>query len=184
MADERVPVRLTPPNTDAPSDEDIATARVDVVFMPSPDEWYFDNGLDETDLGDVFRTSNEDPKPLGLATIASPITRQSAPMDGAALVVGIRGNFAARQPSLAIKAVTPADPVQDLLADAMTISCKLVVGGVVVTNQTPSSHGCLGFLRPIETRIAWHAQRLRQAWGLAEDRMPSADEGRVTNCLQ
>jgi hypothetical protein len=55
-ADNASPSTLVPPNTDAPGDQDIATARVDVTFTPSPGGT-FGNGLDGVNLTDVVDRS-------------------------------------------------------------------------------------------------------------------------------
>jgi hypothetical protein len=122
-ADNASPSTLTPSNTDAPSDQDIATARVDLIFTPSPDDWFKDEGLDGTDFARVIGAVKPDVDSFQFQTpIVTPTTRNPELLNGGALARP-RANETGHQPRLAASRLAGAtsDPVETVLAHGLTI---------------------------------------------------------------
>jgi hypothetical protein len=74
-ADNASPSTLVPPNTDAPGDQDQATASVTVVFTPSPfDDFLANNGLDHLDAPTFSTEWNPPPAPIPAQKPIVPVT--------------------------------------------------------------------------------------------------------------
>jgi hypothetical protein len=122
-ADNASPSTLTPPNTDAPGDQDMATARVEVIFAPSPIAgWFGNTGFDEAGSGRVPRVATTDVTPNVPNPSAAPSNRQSTLSANETEPVTARASVTISSPKRAVlkSAEISIDPAWVVVSDGLT----------------------------------------------------------------